>query len=247
MLPSPLRNLTGLQQAQVETTLRLFYTIPRAGAARLSDGGGPFGFDIHVALLVDDLLSAYMCDAIVETGCYLGDTTEYLARRYPGLPLHTCDIEAAHAEFTRARLQALANVHVGNVDSPLLVGLACVNHKTPLFYLDAHWGEDWPLIRELTAITRGIVLIHDFDIGHPRFSYDAYNGVACGPDLLARLPSPPDVYFTPIPGAHWPLPCLQTGRRAGVGIVPIGVDADPLRQHPALQPRILHPETEVSA
>jgi hypothetical protein len=70
---------------EVERTVATFYRTGRAGACRLSDGGGPFGFDIAVALLADELISGYGCDAVAETGCFLGDTTDYLARRYPAL------------------------------------------------------------------------------------------------------------------------------------------------------------------
>jgi hypothetical protein len=218
-------------------TLDAFYRIERAGAARLSDGGGPFGFDITIALLVDDLIERYGCDAIAETGCFLGDTTVYLARRYATLPVYSCDTDAAHVGFTQARLAGCGNARVTCADSPSLVGVVCAAHERPLFYLDAHWGEQWPLPRELAAITAGVAVIHDFDIGHPRFSFDTYDGVACGPVLLAAVAGLPPMYFTPDPGASFPLPCLQTGRRAGTGITVIGLDTRPLEQHPWLQTR----------
>jgi hypothetical protein len=57
-----------------------------------------------------------------------------------------------------------------------------------------------------------VAVIHDFDIGHPRFSFDAYGGLACGPGLLEQMSSPPSRYFILDPAAVLPLPCLQTGR-----------------------------------
>lgn len=219
---------------RTDTTLAVFYRTERVGSVRLSDGGGPFGFDITVALIVDDLLTGYSCDAIVETGCFLGDTTSYLARRYPDLPVYSCDNDAGHASFTRHRLRATGNVAVTCVDSPTLVATVVARHERPLFFLDAHWGVQWPLGRELASITTGIVVIHDFDIGHPRFAFDTYQGMVCGPAMLARMPSPPARYFTPDPQADHPLPCLQTGRRAGVGIVAIGADPGTLEAHPHL-------------
>lgn len=63
---------------RTDTTLAVFYRTERLGAVRLPDGGGPFGFDITVALIVDDLIAAYAWGAIVETGCFLGDITSYL-------------------------------------------------------------------------------------------------------------------------------------------------------------------------
>ncbi|MFI9597875.1 hypothetical protein [Nonomuraea sp. NPDC052265] len=238
----PRCNGVGRQATQVDTTLRHFYTTVRAGAVRLSDGGGPFGFDVMVALLVDDLLTAYRCDAIIETGCFLGDTTAYLAHRYPDLPVRTCDINSDYAAFTRRRLAGHPNVRVDCQDSPDFVTWAAGRYRQPLFFLDAHWGEDWPLRRELAAVARGVVLIHDFDVGHPRFAYDTYDGLVCGPQVLALMLEPPPMYFTPDPNAAWPLPCLQVGRRAGVGVVPFGLDPGPLYDHPALLRHELHPE-----
>jgi hypothetical protein len=76
----PLREREGKeimtdQQAETDLTVGVFYRTGRAGAQRLSDGGGPFGFDIAVALMVDELIREYDCDAVAETGCFAGDTT----------------------------------------------------------------------------------------------------------------------------------------------------------------------------
>lgn len=220
---------------RTEQTLSTFYRTERAGAAHLSDGGGPFGFDVTVALLVDDLIVEYSCDAIVETGCFLGDTTSYLARRYPEFPIYSCDINGGYESFTRHRMAENPNVTVSCVDSPLLVAAMTAKFQRPLFFLDAHWDTMWPLARELDAIGAGIVVIHDFDIGHPRFAFDTYQGVACGPVMFASMAAPPERYFTPDPDADHPLPCLQTGRRAGVGIAAIGLDPALLDGHPHLR------------
>ncbi|MEZ0076269.1 hypothetical protein [Planotetraspora sp. GP83] len=223
-------------ESPVQATFEVFYRVERAGAIRLSDGGGPFGFDITRALLVDDLLDAFRCDAIVETGCFLGDTTYYLAARYPDLPVYSCDIVPEHAEFTRRRLAAAGcrNALVSCTDSPALVETISRLHERPLIYLDAHWEDRWPLDAELAAVAQGIVLVDDFDIGHPRFSFDTYAGRSCGPAIFAAMPSPPARYWTPDPDADWPLPCLQVGRRSGIGLIVIGLDESPLDHHPAL-------------
>ena len=218
---------------RVTDTLITFYQVERAGAARLSGGGGPFGFDVTVALMADDLLTAYDCDVVVETGSHMGDTTAYLGRRYRDLPVLTCDIDPEYASFTAHRVKSLTNVAVTCQDSPALVAAAAAEYERPLFYLDAHWGT-WPLMEELAAIRAGIVLIDDFDIGHRRFSYDVYDGIACGPDLLAAMQEPPDRYWTPDPEAVHPLPCLQVGRRPGVGITMFGLDSRHLDEHFAL-------------
>jgi predicted O-methyltransferase YrrM len=215
--------------------LACFYRTERAGAVRLSDGGGPFGFDVHTGLLFEELALAYRPTAIVETGCFLGDTTAYLAGAYSDIPIFTCDIDAGAAQFTESRLRGNDHVTVKHCDSPGLVTEVSEQHSQVLFFLDAHWAEQWPLARELSAIRRGIAVVHDFDIGHPRFDYDEYDGVRCGPDLLKQLSNMPDAFFTPDPdAADYPIPCLQVGRRAGVGIVPIGVGHGPLDENPHL-------------
>ncbi|WP_395106054.1 hypothetical protein, partial [Actinomadura sp. SCN-SB] len=216
-----------VDKISIETTLRVFYQVERAGQFRLSDGGGPFGFDVTVAVLVDDLIRLYGCDAVCETGCFVGDTTVYLAHRYPGLPVYTCDIDPVNVRVTARRLAGCANVTARTMDSPGLVAEVIRRFKRPLFFLDAHWGPGWPLRAELTAIGTGnaVVLIHDFDVGHPRFSFDSYCGVPCGPALLAGLEPAVTEYFAPDPRAAQPLPCLQVGRRAGVAVVVFGMDA----------------------
>ncbi len=216
-----------------------FYRIPRAGAVRLSDGGGPFGFDITVALQVDHLINTYDCDGIVETGCFLGDTTEFLARHYPHLPVRTCDIDDHHASFTRSRVAALPNAAVFTGDSAdLLTTLSAGLHR-PLVYLDAHWNQFWPLQHELRSLHTAVVCIDDFDIGHPRFGFDTYKNLRCGPDLIAdTLPDLPGMWVGN-PYAQYPLPCLQTGRRSGTGFLILG-SAQPIT-HPMFLPVPLHP------
>jgi len=222
------------QQAEIDLTVGVFYRTGRAGARRLADGGGPFGFDIAVALMVDELIRRYECDAVAETGCFAGDTTFYLARRYPGLPVYSCDIDRECAAFTARRLAGCPNAEVTCEDSPAMLARVASRHARPLAFLDAHWGDGWPLVTELGIVTAaaGIAVIHDFDIGHDRFSYDAYDGVACGPPLLARMAAPPALYYTLDPGAVLPVPCLQTGRRAGVGVV-LGTDVSASEQPPS--------------
>ncbi len=139
------------QQDDIDLTVSVFYRTGRAGAIRLSDGGGPFGFDIAVALMVDELIRGYRCDAIAETGCFAGDTTFYLARRYPGLPVYACDIDPESAAFTARRLAGCPNVGVTCEDSPRCWHALRAAHARPLAFLDAHWGERWPLAAELDA------------------------------------------------------------------------------------------------
>ena len=225
--------------ADLDRTVAVFYRTRRAGARRLSDGGGPFGFDIAVALITHDIITGFGCDAIAETGCFAGDTTAYLARRYPKLPVYTCDTDPGSATFTARRLAGCPNVTVSCEDSPVMLARVCSGHRRTFAFLDAHWGNDWPLPAELKVLKDAVALIHDFDIGHPRFSSDSYGGVSCDPGILAQMPHPPSRYFTSNPDASLPVPCLQTGRRAGVAVITAGLDPAPLDRTPYLHARVL--------
>jgi hypothetical protein len=227
------------------TLLHAFYTTPRAGAVGLSDGGGPFGFDITVALQVDFLIREYECDAVVETGCFLGDTTEYLARQYPYLPVTTCDIAPEYASFTRHRLRAHSNATVVTGSSAEVLPEAVARHKRPLIYLDAHWYDYWPLRNELSTITRGVVCIDDFDIGHPRFAYDEYAGKRCDADLVrSALPDQEEI-FVGNPLAVYAFPCLQVGRRSGVAYLTRELAPTVLATAPMFVALPLHPMVRI--
>ena len=229
-------------------TLVCFYTVPRMGQVRLSDGGGPFGFDITTALQADYLIGAYGCDGIVETGCFFGDTTEYLGRRYPHLPVRTCDLNPEHTKVAAFRTKTLRNVEIVTGDSAQLLPQLLEGMRRPLVYLDAHWGPQWPLAAELTAIVDGLVIIDDFDIGHPRFGFDVYDEIVCGPALVAGVLPGLQRMWAVNPYAEYPLPCLQTGRRAGRGVLPFGAFGEvPLLSSPmytqiSLKPEIVMPD-----
>ncbi|MFJ1552735.1 hypothetical protein [Streptomyces mirabilis] len=238
------------EDLRLTSLLLTFYTTARLGQEQLSDGGGPFGFDITTALQVDFLIDSYGCDGIVETGCFLGDTTEYLANRYPHLPVRTCDVVADHVAFTKQRLTGHRNVAVLQGDSAVLLPSLLCGLKRPLVYLDAHWQEKWPLCKELTAIRDGVVAIDDFDIGHERFGYDHYNGEVCGPGLIAQTLPAAGELFVGNPYAGYRVPCLQTGRRSGTGY--LARDLDPglmarsnLFVRVPLQPEIIMPPWEI--
>lgn len=230
--------MTG--QLNIDQTVGVFYRTWRAGACRLSDGGGPFGFDICAAVLADELITGYGCTVIAETGCFLGDTSAYLARRYPRLAVHSCDTDPGWAAFTARRLRNCPNAVITCEDSPLMLTRLRGGGRPVFAFLDAHWGPAWPLLRELDtlkALGPAVVMIHDFDIGHARFSFDAYDGLACGPGVLAWMQRPPVRYFVVDPAAAWPVPCQQVGRRAGIAVITTGTDGTVLEACPYLAAR----------
>jgi hypothetical protein len=218
-----------------EVVFANFYTTPRAAAPLLSDGGGPFGFDIQAALQFDYIIRNYAVSHILETGCCLGDTADYLARTYPHLSLWTCDVNTKFASFSAERLKRYPHAKVEHGDSAKLLPKALDGVGMPLLYLDAHWGDDWPLAGELKSVRYGVVVVDDFDIDNPRFGFDSYNGVTCDINFITDVRPDLEVAYIGNPGASYGYPCLQIGRRSGRCYLPIGVSTEPFEKSQMFQ------------
>lgn len=223
-----------------------FYRVERCGAAALADGGGPFGLDILLALLFDDLVRAYEPDSIVECGSSFGDTTVYLAQRYPEIPIVSCDIDPLCAAIASQRTGDHAHVSVYTEPSIEIIKQASGKFIRPIYFLDAHGAATWPILDELSLIKTGVAVIHDFDIGHPRFAFDSYDGVNLDGRLLARVLPAGQIFYQSNPIAQTPFPCLQTGRRTGVAVVPYGAPASTACAAIAREPRHALTPKEIS-
>src|SRR6516164_631039 len=122
---------------------------PDRGAA----WGGPFNGQRFRVALFWALIRQLEPAAIVETGTYLGTTTELMAET--GLPVFTVEEHPRSYGFARARLRRLRNVTLLHDDSrtalrTLFDGpLRGFAGRTIFFYLDAHWNDDLPLADEL--------------------------------------------------------------------------------------------------
>jgi hypothetical protein len=156
-----------------------YYRFPE----RRGTWGGPFNGQEFRQALFQQLIQTVMPAAIVETGTYLGTTTELFAGT--GLPVFTIEGHARNYGFARARLRRYRNVALCYGDSRtqlkrLFDGpLASFGNKNLFCYLDAHWNDDLPLAEELDIIfSRSqsvIVMIDDFQVpGDSGYSYDDY-------------------------------------------------------------------------
>jgi hypothetical protein len=61
--------------------------------------------------------------------------------------------------------------------------------ERPMFFLDAHWLDNWPLEEEMRIITEkipsAVILIDDFKVpGDSRFKYDKYKDKECSIELI---------------------------------------------------------------
>lgn len=119
----------------------------------------------------------------VETGTFLGMTTDFLARRARarGAQVYSCEINDRHHGIATRTVGHLANVDLHKANSvDFLRGLAPEISKSLNFvYLDAHWNDYLPLRDELSILRawdNTIVLIDDFKVPlDPLFRWDKYD------------------------------------------------------------------------
>lgn len=126
------------------------------------------------------IVSGVNLEAIVETGSYLGATTEFFART--DLPVYSIEISDEFFGIASHRVGHFPNVHLikGSSDTALCELLTeTFEYQRALFYLDAHWYDHLPLREELITIFErrqsDVVMIDDFQVPYdPGYGFDRY-------------------------------------------------------------------------
>lgn len=148
--------------------------------------------------------------AFVETGTWWGYTSGWVATMRPLVPVFTCDVTASF--LVGARWALSPHVRLFNTSGEQFIELVASQvGDLPIFFLDAHWLDYWPLEDELRAIaanySQAIIIVHDLYVPHcEAYHYDTYNGVAldinlvhaailerASHDYLVYFPLPPDI------------------------------------------------------
>lgn len=153
-----------------------------------------FHGDQHLIALCRHLIA--QSQSFVETGAAAGRTTCFVAREFPDVEVHACEVNRARLAEADNRCAGLPNVHLSREPSPhFLVSLTSARPKLAsgftTFWLDAHWDQDWPLGRELAHVAehfhRAFIIVDDCRIpGRPEFGFDSYDGKDCGVPLISR-------------------------------------------------------------
>lgn len=213
-----------------------YYCFP----ARRASWGGPFNGQQRRCELFTILVEKVRPVAIVETGAYLGTTTEFMADS--GVPIYSVESNRRFYGFARARLWRKRHVTIRLDDSrEALRAFFAAPLTSPdgsiLAYLDAHWNEDLPLADELEIIfsncAAAVAMIDDFEVpADPGFAYDDYGS---GKALNAA-------YIAPAVAAHdlaifYPAASSQeeTGLRRGCVVLCKADFASRLERIPALR------------
>lgn len=197
-----------------------FYSVKRLNI-NLENFTGPFGFDIYKAYDFCSIIDNNDIDTIIETGTNIGDTSEFLALRYPDKKIITCEINPTYFEIAKMRLKEYKNVNIFLASSDFVIKNINQNEHNIIYFLDAHFDQYWPLKEEINNIERGFVMIDDFDIKCPNYYYG--NGVAnmvskenikCDIDTVKNFGKLHDVYVNNV-FFDYKIPNHQMDLRAG--------------------------------
>ncbi|WP_156434395.1 hypothetical protein [Mycobacterium sp. IS-1590] len=119
--------------------------------------------------------------AIVETGTFIGNTTEFFAEF--GVPVYTAELKPRFHALAELRFRSVSDrVHVVLADSRALLRRLSTDPLFPkdgvFFYLDAHWYSDLPLAEEIDIIfgtwDRSVIMIDDFEVPGDSYNHDDY-------------------------------------------------------------------------
>ncbi|MEE9354940.1 MAG: hypothetical protein V3U75_05060 [Methylococcaceae bacterium] len=153
----------------------------RSNLGKRIDFGGPMNGQRIRQQIFRHLDREAIFDAFVETGAYLGTTTEMLARH--GRPVFSCELKRNYFCFALSRLTPCKNVVLAPVDSrSFLSKFAAIYdrvYKRPFFYLDAHWNDDLPLADEIEIICSSfrefVIMVDGFRVPTSDYGYDRYS------------------------------------------------------------------------
>ena len=137
-----------------------------------------FNGDHYVKEEFEKLIKRFKIKTAVETGTYLGETTEVLAK----IVKKVYTIESVKENYKKAkeRLKNYKKVTALLGNSPKAMDYLLLKAEKPiLFFLDAHWGRYWPILDELKVIAKhkcknSVIVIHDFYVPNSGLYYDSY-------------------------------------------------------------------------
>lgn len=140
--------------------------------------------DAYLEALVKDIMEKLKPDRFVETGSHMGWTLMWMAKRYPGLPIYSAEIDDAYFQASLHNCKPYPYIQLFKMNSPdflrsILADNPLHNWGLTLFWLDAHWWPPVPLREECKVVSklgRYVCLIDDFACKDPDFGGDVFEG-----------------------------------------------------------------------
>jgi hypothetical protein len=172
-----------LSQQSVQMIHRTIGIIDYIRSPERGAGWGPFNGQAARQALFVEMMAKMRPRAIVETGTFLGTTTELMSQT--GFPVFTIEFDSRNYRFACARFWRRRNVKLIQGDSRTALRMLFDGNLHPLsvhtifFYLDAHWHDDLPLAEEIdivfTRCPSAVVMIDDFEVPSDEgYGYDDY-------------------------------------------------------------------------
>ncbi|MCH9617126.1 MAG: hypothetical protein SP4CHLAM5_04780 [Chlamydiia bacterium] len=145
-----------------------------------------FNSEYELCKSVEMLKERFNLSVAVESGSFMGGTTNFLSSIFPRVD--SFEINEKYIDAAKIRFKDQPNVYIHGEDSGKMLGdlLSKLPVERIFFYLDAHWGEYWPLRDEIKQITEHckdncIVMIDDVRVpGNDKIGYDTYQDRICG-------------------------------------------------------------------
>jgi hypothetical protein len=204
--------------------------------------GGPFNGQRSRQELFWSLVEKFKPTAIIETGTFLGTTTELLAAT--GLPIFSVESNPRFYGFAKARFWRRRNVHLLRGDSRAALrmwfdgSLPRAHNRNLFVYLDAHWKADLPLAEEIEIIfgacPHAIVMIDDFQVPFDEgYGYDDYGvGKALTADYIEPIVVAHNfkVFYPSTPSSQ------ETGARRGCVVIAGNIAGPAFASLPLLRP-----------
>lgn len=182
----------------------------------------PFNGDTFVELEFLKLKSLFAIERVIETGTCLGGSTVWFSQHfdfvatiesnenYLEIAVERCAYDSGHQHPIYFRLGDSAQC-LGEV----IKQMSADDHT--IFFLDAHWGENWPVLKELKLIElagiRPVIIIHDFKVPGKDFQFDSFHGQ---PLDISYIKPALDLIYQGGKGYGYHYNSYVTGARVGV-------------------------------
>ena len=139
-----------------------------------------FNEDINLQKIFKSLVENHNPELILETGTYMGDTTEYFCSF--NIPVITTEINETFLNKSKEKLNLFTNIKLflGDSEKALKENFHLIKDKKVLAFLDSHNLNDTVLERELVLLKqldiKPILMIHDFYVPGKNFYFDTWDG-----------------------------------------------------------------------
>ena len=132
--------------------------------------------DFNLRDRLAQIISERKIEAVVETGLNDGQSTLAFCKIAPKVYGIDYDPACVNCTINRLKEAGVTNgeVLLGNSPDVLRDLMPRINPSNTLFFLDAHWGGECPILEEIAAIPRdqGVLVFHDFQVPGKDFGWD---------------------------------------------------------------------------